>query len=194
MLRRCLYYIAFINIICFQFLISRQINFINEDIELKVGENSCTVTALYWFANQTPDPFQTTLFYPFVVDERLPYPDTISVVDVGKNLQTKFTKSKTGIFFTIGLSSFGTTLYRVIYRQRTFDRSMSYLLLTTSKWGKQLERGRYRVRIPDENVLTYSTLHFYQMVEQNAERIYETCNEYFMPSTDFIIKWERIRP
>jgi hypothetical protein len=180
-----------LGVLSFQEAFSQQIEFVGEEIELMVADSSCTVNGLYWFRNSKPVTTNVVLFYPFVVNEKLPYPDTINIVEVGSDRQVKFTRSKNGIYFGVNVLPSNTTLYRVTYTQRTYTLSMQYILQTTAQWGKPLEQAVYRVRIPDTYVLTSSTMIFQQIYKQDGEQVYEDCEEHFMPSTDFIIQWER---
>jgi hypothetical protein len=175
----------------FQELFAQQIEFVSEEIELLVGDSTCTVNGLYWFKNKTGQAANVVLFYPFVVSKQLPYPDSILVADVGSEQQVKFTKKKDGIYFHVMVQAFNTALYHVSYIQRTFACVMHYLLRTTARWKKPLEQAVYRVRIPRHSVLTSSTIRFPQKYLKNDLQVFETCEEHFMPSTDFIIRWER---
>ena len=172
----------------------RQVEFASEEIELTVADSSCSVQGWYWFKNKSPNGAEIVLFYPFVINERLPYPDTVAVAEGGTNRAVGFSKTKDGVAFRIGVRAFATALYRVVYVQRTPENSMEYLLRTTAQWKKPLEYGLYRVRVPEKFVLTRSTMVFSQIVRQNGEWIYEACEEHFMPSEDFIIQWQRREP
>lgn len=174
----------------FQETFSRQIEFVSEEIELVPTDSTCTVNGSYWFRNAGPNFIENTLLYPFVINEQLPYPDTMVVTDVSSGRQVHFTKGKSGIYFGVTIHAFETVLYRVSYAQKTHARSMEYLLLTTAQWGKPLEQALYRVRIPQKYILTSSTILFPHMYEQNGEQVYEACEENFMPSTNFAIQWE----
>jgi hypothetical protein len=171
-----------------------QIEFVNEEIELIPSDSACTVNGLYSFRNAGPDSSYNTLFYPFVVNEQLPYPDTINVIDVQSNQHKIFSRSKSGIYISVSIPAFDIALYRISYTQRTADHSMKYILLTTAQWRKPLEQAIYRVRIPKKYKLTSSTLMLPYSYEQNGEYIFEACEENYMPSTDFIIKWKRRVP
>jgi hypothetical protein len=179
------------NVLYIQNAFGRQIEFASEEIELTVADSSCAVRGWYWFKNKSPRAAEIVLFYPFVVNERLPYPETIDVTEGGSNRRVRFTKTKDGIYFSISVRAFATALYKVFYLQRTLKQSMEYLLRTTAEWKKPLEYGLYRVRVPEQYVLTSSTMLFSQKYKQNGEWIYEACEEQFMPSKDFIIQWQR---
>jgi hypothetical protein len=167
---------------------------VSEEIELIVKDSNCTVRGRYWFRNDDLKSANIVLFYPFVINEQLPYPDTIFVANVGSDQQVKFTRSKNGVFFDVTVQAFSTALYCVSYTQRTSTCSMQYLLQTTAQWGKPLEQALYRVRIPEKYILMSSTIRFPTMYEQKYEKVYESCKEDFMPSTDFMIQWKRGLP
>jgi hypothetical protein len=189
-----LLFVILMSVIVFQETFGMQIEFVSEEIELTPCDSTCTVNGLYWFKNVSLNSVKNSLFYPFVVTEQLPYPDTIAVVDVQSGRQVAFTRSKNGIYFGVTIPSFSTVLYRISYTQKTTACSMHYILRTAARWGKPLEQVIYRVRIPQKYVLTCSTIEFLHMYERNNEQVYETCEENFMPSTDFIIQWERRIP
>jgi hypothetical protein len=174
--------------------VGRQVEFASEEIELRVADSSCAVQGWYWFKNKSPRGTEIVLFYPFVVNERLAYPDTVAVAEGGSNRPIRFSPTKDGVYFSITVRAFATALYKVLYVQRTTTQSMEYLLRTTAKWKKPLEYGLYRVRVPEKYVLTGSTLLFSHMYKQNGEWIYEACKEEFMPSEDFIVRWQRRKP
>jgi hypothetical protein len=188
------FYLGFISILCFQTMAGRQIQFTQEDIELAIEGNTCTIKGLYWFTNQSSHTLRTSLFYPFVVQDSLPYPDSICVINEISGQQVEFTKNKTGVIFLIELSPLQTAFYRVTYRQKTVNQYIQYLLLTTLQWRTPLEQARYRVRLPKQYILTFSTIHFYDVKVWNEEQIFESCFEHYMPSTDFLVRWERRIP
>lgn len=172
----------------------RQVEFASEEIELTVVDSSCAVQGWYWFKNRSPRVAELVLFYPFVINERLPYPDTVNVSEGGSDRLVGFSKTKDGVYFSITVRAFATALYKVLYVQRTATQSMEYLLSTTAEWKKPLEHGLYRVRVPEQYVLTGSTMLFSQIYKQRGEWVYEACEEQFMPSKDFIIQWQRREP
>lgn len=183
-----------LSVFIFQEMFSQQIEFASEEIELTVADSTCTIHGFYWFRNKNPKPAEVVLFYPFVINEKLPYPDTVNVVEGGTGHPVAFTKGESGVYFRISVCASGTVLYRVSYTQKTATQSMEYLLRTTAQWERPLEQALYRVRVPERYLLTSSTILFAQMYKRDSEWIYESCKEQFMPSTDFIIRWQRREP
>lgn len=192
--RNFLFVVLALGALIFQETFGRQIEFVSEEIELTVADSTCTVQGLYWFRNKNLNSAKMVLFYPFVVNDRLPYPDTVNVVEGGSGHPVAFTKSNNGIYFSITVCTSQTALYRVLYVQKTATQSMEYLLRTTAQWRKPLEYALYRVRVPEKCLLISSTILFTQIYKQDSEWIYEACEEQFMPSTDFIIRWQRREP
>jgi hypothetical protein len=173
---------------------SRQLEFVNEEVELLVHDTSCTVQGSYGFRNTASSSVEQTLYYPFVLNTQLPFPDTVSVIDSRGNHPVHFTRTEQGVLFGVRIPPSSTVLYHVFYSQRTPARSMCYPLRTTSQWGRPLKRALYRVCLPLKYVLTSSTMVFPQMTEGNGDQLFERCEENFMPEIDFAIQWKRRMP
>jgi len=173
---------------------SRQLGFVSEEVELIVGDSTCTVKGSYWFRNLGSSSIEQTLFYPFAVNELLPFPDAIVVVENRSGRPMNFIRGEQGVLFRVTVPAFCTALYQVSYTQRTPALSMRYILRTTSQWGRALERALYRIRLPRQYVLTSSTIVFQTIFEEQETQVFEQCEENFLPAVDFVIQWKGRMP
>ncbi|MBI4810720.1 MAG: hypothetical protein HY800_04630 [Ignavibacteriales bacterium] len=165
--------------------------FIRERIEIHVQDNNCCLKGQYYFTNNTSTILQRTVYYPFIVSEALPFPDSIVVNDMGNCKTLPFLKSRSGILFSISIPPKTTNMYEVMYFQRTLDYFMEYILTTTHQWGKPLMRGEYVVDIPSKYKLKYISMRYDREEDHDGDISYIIHRENFMPEKNLIIRWER---
>ena len=163
--------------------------FVSEKIEITISDNLCLIEGDYFFLSDYSVPIKKNLFYPFPVDSLLLYPDLIKVKDVQKNKNISFTKTKTGIYFPIEIPQRKTVIYKVFYSQKIKGNRAEYILTTTQKWGRALEKADFIIKLPKEFELKYLSYEYDKMETVNNYIIYKIHKENFMPEKNLIVDW-----
>lgn len=172
-------------------LSSQNLQFFRERIELDVEDTTCTVNGYYYFKNESGKAVKLTLYYPFIINDSLPYPDSISVSNYFNQQTIGFQKTKDAIRFPVSIPAKSIMAYKVTYRQQTPARKMEYILTTTKFWGKPFQVAEYLVILPDSLGLTFSSLRYFKKSFVNGQTHHYIRLENYLPGKNFIIKWER---
>lgn len=114
------------------------LRFCQEKIEMKVRGEFCVLTGTYYFRNGSAVGIDQSLYYPFIVTDALPMPDSVAVKDVNDNRPLAYTPAENGICFQIHIPPRGVSIYQVSYRQQTRFNFMEYILTTTAAWNRPL--------------------------------------------------------
>ncbi|MFC2088061.1 hypothetical protein ACFLSX_00535 [Calditrichota bacterium] len=119
------------------------------------------------------------------------YPDSIKVVDILNNKEISFIDSKKGIYFPIEIAPRKTELYKVFYSQKTAKNAFEYILTTTQRWGKSLEKAEFIIKLPSKFDLKFLSYEYNEKKEVNNYVVYKILKENFMPQKNLIIEWAR---
>ena len=111
---------------------AQNLQFFRERSELDVRDTTCTVNGYYYFKNKSGKAINHTLYYPFVVNDFLPYPDSLSVRNYFNQRMIDFQKTKNAIRFPVSIPAKSIMAFKVTYRQKTPTRRMEYILTTTN--------------------------------------------------------------
>ena len=76
------YKYIFIFIMIFSTIEAQSISFKKEIIEVKIIKDFCTLTGDYFFENDSFNIEETQIYYPFVINNSLLFPDSISVYNI----------------------------------------------------------------------------------------------------------------
>ncbi len=170
-------------------LFSQSIDFFQEEIDINVNDNNCTVTGKYYFKNLSSKGIKKSLYYPFFIDTNSLYPDSITVIDFAKNENIDFRKSKKGVFFSVFVEPKSVSIIEVFYKQKTLSNKMEYILTTTKVWGKPLEFAKFKIKIPKKYKLKHISYKYDKNLEQKEHNIYKITKKDFLPEKNLIIKW-----
>ena len=172
-------------------LYSQSLNFQKEKIEITVCEYYCTVTGTYYFENAGLFSTKNIIYYPFIINETLPFPDSICVFDLRNNTSVEFKTTSRGILFNILVPPNSVLSCRVFYRQKTPRQKMEYILTSTKAWKNKLSSAEFEIVIPKNFLLKF--------LSYKEDKIKETCNNVlyyfsknnFMPDHNLVLKWSR---
>ena len=167
--------------------------FLREIITITVHDDKCSLNGSYYFVNPGSQRTESLLFYPFVIDEDLLYPDSIRIFSPTLKKDLPYSKTDKGIFFKISLDPGDTSLYSVYYSQKTPVRRMEYILTTTRNWQRPLGSAEFLIKIPFNCELTFSSYEFDRVERGKVYTEYYVKNENFMPERDLKIKWSENR-
>lgn len=187
--------IWFINIIgvllFWDSLAGQALQFYGEKIEISILGDNALVTGVYYFKNNTKKIIRRTLYYPFVINQDLSWPDTISVYQISEKKSLTFRNAKEGILFTLQVPADSTVIYKVKYRQRTPNRKMEYILTTTQKWGRPLVFAEYSVILPEKFELLDISLAPDSRQTINHKQIIKINRQNYLPTKNLILFWKK---
>ena len=170
---------------------AQSLNFYQEKIEMKVRGESCVLIGTYFFRNESAVATDQSLYYPFIVNDTLPMPDSVEVKDVNANRPLAYTPAARGICFQIRIPPRDIGIYQVSYLQQTRFNTMEYILTTTAAWNRPLGVAEYEVSIPHSYLLTHLSIPADTVERQSDVSIYYIRKENFMPVANLIVRWER---
>lgn len=169
---------------------SQSLSFIKERIEMTISDSSFTIAGKYFFLNKNNKQFTTTLFYPFVINENVGFPDSISIKNKN-SIPISYTKSKKGIFFTIKALPKDTSEFSAFYRQRNLIKKAEYILTTTQNWNIPLQKAEYIVNLPYNLKLKSISLQPDSIKNNLSYKTYLITKENFMPLVNLVVEWGR---
>ena len=121
--------------------------------------------------------------YPFPIDEYHKYPELIEVK--GKN----FEKVKDGVMFFMSLRPSQEETLEVVYRQKLKDEKARYILKTTKKWNRPLQRADFYIEFPES--LNFKVNYEPDSIKKSGrKRVIYIHRENFMPEEDLWMEWK----
>lgn len=120
------------------------VRFTSEQIHVDVHPDEITVEGSYIYKNPFPLPVVQGFYIPFPVDHNHPEPYQVHVErvkPVRETLRLRHSFGKTR--FETVFSAQEETEIRVSYRQKALASNATYILTTTSPWGRPLDSGVY---------------------------------------------------
>jgi hypothetical protein len=171
---------------------AQDIQFYKEDIDFVVKNNYFEVNGIYYFCNVNNRKTKIDLFYPFATDS-LNYGDVDSIKVTKKDADIHFIrKDNQGIYFLLEMDPYGTSEYYISYRQKILGNKAEYILMTTSKWNKPLERVNYRLILFNEIKPAYLSYKPDSFKIINGQTIYYWQRKDFMPDKNLIFEFNNI--
>lgn len=177
-------------LLLFTTLSAQNIQFQGEQIKIKIGDDQVQVTGTYYFYNPSYYPVSRTLYYPFVVDTRLEYPDSIHVSLSSVDHSLAYRSESDGIFLSIPFLPEQLITLTVFYSQKTLANQFEYILTTTREWHRPLQFANYIIQIPKDSEVTYLSLDYQEIKYQGNYQIYHIRRSDFMPSENLKIIWK----
>ena len=167
------------------------VRFDQEKIEVWAVDGQIQVRGLYHYENRTILPVSFSLGLPFPVDLDHPVPSTFSVTetDATGTRQPLSVRSYHGnnVFWLIFWPKQARWI-QVDYVQRTRAESGRYILQTTRKWKRALDRGEYILHLGNGLALTSSTYQLKQDPVGN-QNTYFFSRVNFYPNEDWRFAW-----
>lgn len=187
MIRFLLFIFLFFNIINVS---SQNIEFYREDLTFKIEKNYFSVDGLYYFCNVTDKNQKINILYPFPADSTYGNIDSIFVL-LNDSIPIEFYKKENkGIFFYIKVNKYGTTKYRIKYRQKIKANKAEYILITTQSWKKPFEIVNYKLIVSNNIKITDISYKTDSIKNSATNTFYYWQKKDFMPDKNMIIKFE----
>lgn len=171
-------------------LSAQPIHFFQEKIEVEINSDYCSIKGIYYFKNLSSQEIRRTLYYPFVVNNELPFPYKIQVKDLINSKNIPFRISDKGIYFPINVNSDSISVYQVIYYQKASGNKIEYILTTTQKWRRPLEHAVYIIKMPVDYKMKYLSISPYKKEIRGGQKILSCKKLNFMPDKNLIIQWD----
>lgn len=168
----------------------QSLQFYGEKIEVYIQGEHALVKGEYYFKNNTKQSIRRTLYYPFVINQDLAWPDSISVYQLSEKKMLNFRETKKGILFTLQVTADSTVIYKVTYRQRTPNRKMEYILTTTQKWGHPLVFAEYTLILPIGHELLKISLPPDSRQIINHNQIVKINRQNYLPEQNLSFCWK----
>ncbi len=183
-----------INIILSVFLVSgliqsQSLNFKKENIEITIDRDYSYVKGDYYFESTGFNQSEFQIYYPFVVNELLDFPDSISVYNASLSKNIPFKKLANGISFHLSPEPYSLNKIEIYYRQKIRGNYFEYILTTTEQWKKPLEKSEFIINLP----CSYTDVEI-SFKEDSSKTVkdfkqYSITKKNFMPDHNLIIKW-----
>ena len=169
----------------------QNINFFREKISLNILGETCEIEGTYYFKNPTDTEVSRLIYYPFIIEDDLPLPDSISIFDQINQSVINYTMSDSGIHFILLMPPRSIQIILINYTQRTPDHRVEYILTTTKYWRRSFDFAEYQIEIPNEYQLTAMSHNFIKQPSESAKNIYYFKIKNFMPKKNLEIHWKR---
>jgi hypothetical protein len=173
-----------------QYGFPQSLRFLGEKIEVTIHEDHAEVRGEYHFKNNSDQAVRRTLLYPFVINENLPYPDSISMFARGGK-SISFNRQDNAVIFSVAVPPKGTGVYEVFYSQKTPAQKMEYILTTTQRWRQPLSFAEYVIKLPQSLLLKYLSLNPSGKAVDGDYKIYRVFKNNYMPKSNLIVEWAR---
>jgi hypothetical protein len=172
------------------------VRFDREKIEVWVTEGQIQVRGLYHYRNRFPLPLSFSLGLPFPVDEAHQTPSIFSISEVladGATSRAIAPRNYHGnVVFRLWFAPKQEKWIRVDYVQSTLQPSGRYILLTTRKWNRPLDRAEYILHLCDGCELEASNYSLQPEARQPRRYFFTRSN--FYPSADWAFSWRSSTP
>jgi hypothetical protein len=133
------------------------VRFDREKIEVWALPGQIQVRRLYLYRNRFPLPLSFSLGLPFPVDEGHKTPSIFSISEVsadGSTAKDIVSRNYHGdVVFRLWFAPRQEKWIRVKYSQSVLQSNGRYILLTTHKWNRPLDRGEYILHLSDGSEL-----------------------------------------
>ncbi|MBN2281477.1 MAG: hypothetical protein JXQ65_12925 [Candidatus Marinimicrobia bacterium] len=181
-MRKLIIILLLLNILTLLF--SKELNFHKEIITLFVFGDYCELEGNYYFRNE--DSTKTLLFYPFVINDSLSFPDSVRICDKN-NVPIEFAATETGVSFPFKNADF----FKAFYRQKSCQNYFEYILTSTRQWGRALEKMDFIIKISNKLKLSDLSLSYNHVEKNNDFTTYYISRTNYMPEQNLIVKWRK---
>jgi len=172
---------------------SQNIEFYREDLDFKIEKGYFSVDGIYYFCNVSDKALKTNLFYPFPIDSTYGNIDSV-FVSLNDSIPVEFNrKENNGIYFPVKINAYGTTKYRIKYRQKITGNKTEYILTTTQTWKKPFEIVNYKLIVPNNIKITDISYKADSINKSTINTTYFWKKKNFMPKNNMIINFEEIK-
>ena len=168
------------------------IRFDREKIEIWAFDGQIQVTGLYHYVNRSLFPSSFSFGVPFPVDPEHAWPAAVQISEVDssgaflREVESRRLHGET--VFRLWFWPSRERWIRLDYTQGTSVPHARYILLTTRKWGRPLERGEYILHLGETLQLDSSNYPLTSISAHSPESYFFSRAD-FLPSNDWEFRW-----
>lgn len=165
-------------------------DFSSEKLTFTIHPQFVEMSGSYFFTNRTGKPVLLPIIYPFSINTRQFFPDSI-VIRLADGRPLKFKRGEDNIAFALPLAASGKTELVVYFRQPVSEPQFEYILTSTKSWRKPLKSADFSVIVPQSCSLTDLSLPFEKIDTTAGFYNYRLHFEEFYPDKNFKFSWQR---
>ncbi|MBC8182200.1 hypothetical protein H8E88_13900 [candidate division KSB1 bacterium] len=163
---------------------SHKVDFYQEKISINCFHEHVEIEGTYFLENLTKANLSITFNYPFPMDDHHPFPYDIEVEN------HNFWKDSSSAYFNLSMLPNEKKSIIVRYKQRHYNKQITYILTTTQYWGRAIQKADFIITTPlDWKNVNISLKPDKEKMIKDKKVIYITKND-FLPNKDLIIKWQ----
>lgn len=174
-----------------------RVRFDRERIEVWATPLQIQVIGLYHYCNPSRLPALLSLGLPFPVDAEHPRPTMYSIATATKDGRIvdyiRPTERRGDVRFRVPLLPHEEKWVRVDYVQGTSVPRGTYILVTTRKWRRPLDRGDYFLHLAPGLELA-STNYWLDVTTAGEKNTYSFEKTDFFPTEDWEFSWREMTP
>lgn len=160
------------------------VHFAREEVWLDVRPGVLAVSATYHFTCAAKEPIGAVVSYPFPVDSLNPYPDSILIPGY------RFDRNDTAVTFVMHFAPGREDSFFAWYRQPLRSNSARYIVTSTRKWRRPIDRAVFRVSVPARFCGVALSFEPDSIVIVDSVRNYYFTRTRFWPDRDVVVQWD----
>jgi len=163
-------------------------DFSAEKLTFTVNAKYVEMAGSYFFSNRTGKVARLPIVYPFCVNDRQAFPDSIAVC-LANGQPLPFQRKNDNVLFPVPLDEKGRTEVVIYFRQIISQPQFEYILTSTRSWQKPLESADFTIRMPLSQNLTGLTFPYERVDTTGNFQVYHLHFENFYPEKNLIFSW-----
>lgn len=167
-------------------IFSQGVNFFGEDITFRLDKEYFIVDGIYWFVNESDNPIEKIIYYPFPTDSVTGEVDSISIYNISEQREEMALEIRdNSLRYLLLMAAHDTTIYRIGYRQRVRNGCAKYILTSTAGWNRPLEWANYKLIADDKTEINNFCYEPDRLYELDNEKVFYWERRNFLPEFDF---------
>lgn len=161
------------------------VHFAREEVWMDVRPGVLAVSATYHFTCTAKEPVGAVVSYPFPVDSLNLYPDSIVIPGHA------FTRNDTAVTFMMHFAPGREDSFSAWYRQPLRSNSARYIVTSTRKWRRPIDRASFRLSVPARFCGVTLSFEPDSVVIVGSTRNYYFTRTRFWPDRDVVVEWDQ---
>jgi hypothetical protein len=168
-----------------------QLRFYREDLHFSLTDSTFRVDGSYFLRNESEQPMQQILYYPFPQDSLYGVIDTVGCRNLSRPDSARVLQCNTdGATLQVTIPAQDTTELRIWYTHRIKGGKAEYILTSTASWGRGFEQASYDLTF-DKSIKIVSISYIPDDLEE-TETAYRLIwlKKDFMPMENFVVEFQ----